>query len=392
MLRSKYSNVKFYCHNLGGYDIVFILSTLYTYNDRNPQDKYDITSLIRHDKILKVKISKARNSFTILDSYAMLPDKLINLGDNFGVPTIKSQFPYNFSTEDHLFYEGDLPSFDYYEGISLEIYNSRGVYFWSFKYETIKYLTNDLLSLYEVLTMANKQVFLDYNYNMTDAITISGLAVRLFLKDFYKDNIPNINKLSMYKDIKEAYYGGITEVYKPHGTNLYYYVVNSLYPYVTLQDMPGLNCTKVFFFEKYQNIDTLFGFFYCRIESPLDGYLGLLPKRTKQGLNFPLGKWEGWYFSEELKFAKSHGYKITVLKDYTFDRVSDVFSDYINKVYPIKSNATNKSQKTMAKSLLNNLLGIFGINLDKSVTELLSREAFEKIMLRHRIMSYKDIS
>ena len=97
----------------------------------------------------------------------------------------------------------------------------------------------------------------------------------------------------------------------------------------------------MFFFENTQDIDTLFGFFYCRIDTPLDGYLGLLPIRSKKGLNFPLGKWKGWYFSEELKFAKSHGYKIIVLKGYTFDRVSDVFSDYINKVYPIKSNTNN---------------------------------------------------
>lgn len=49
-------------------------------------------------------------------------------------------------------------------------------------------------------------MFLDYNIDMTKAITISGLAVRLFLKDFYKDNIPNISKASIYKDIRQAYY------------------------------------------------------------------------------------------------------------------------------------------------------------------------------------------
>lgn len=76
-------------------------------------------------------ITKGRNSFTVLDSYAMLPDKLIKLGDNFDVHTIKSVFPYKFATEDHLFYEGDMPTFDYYEGISLDVYNSMSVYFWS---------------------------------------------------------------------------------------------------------------------------------------------------------------------------------------------------------------------------------------------------------------------
>ena len=48
---------------------------------------------------------------------------------------------------------------------------------------------------------------------MVDNLTISGLAVRIFLKDFYNKNIPAINKPSIYRDLKQAYYGGITEVY-----------------------------------------------------------------------------------------------------------------------------------------------------------------------------------
>lgn len=67
---------------------------------------------------------------------------------------------------------------------------------------------------------ANKQVFNDYGVNLTDSVTISGLALRIFLKDFYKENIPSITKASMYNDIKQAYYGGITEVYKPYGYNI----------------------------------------------------------------------------------------------------------------------------------------------------------------------------
>ena len=51
----------------------------------------------------------------------------------------------------------------------------------------------------------------------------------------------------MYNDIKQAYYGGITEVYKPYGENFYYYDVNSLYPFASLNDMPGLSCRKITF-------------------------------------------------------------------------------------------------------------------------------------------------
>lgn len=142
--------------------------------------------------------------------------------------------------------------------------------------------------------------------------------------------------------------------------------------------MPGLDCTKLILFDYSQDITNLFGFFYCKIEAPSNAYLGLLAVRYKSGIIFPLDTWEGWYFSEELKFAKENGYKITVIKGYKFNRVKDVFTDYINRIYAIKANTINVTQKYIAKSLLNNLLGKFGIYLDKSITEIMSPEEFYK--------------
>ena len=61
--------------------------------------------------------------------------------------------------------------------------------------------------------------------------------------------------------------------------------------------MPGLSCTKLAFYYERNQIDYLFGFFYCIIEAPKYDYLGILPLRDR-GLIFPVGKWYGWYFSE----------------------------------------------------------------------------------------------
>ena len=55
---------------------------------------------------------------------------------------------------------------------------------------------------------------------MTKTITISSLAVWIFMKHYYNNNIPAINKSNIYREIKQGYYGGITEVYKPFGDNL----------------------------------------------------------------------------------------------------------------------------------------------------------------------------
>lgn len=134
-----------------------------------------------------------------------------------------------------------------------------------------------------------------------ESITISGLAIKIYLSKYYNNNnIPRINKPSVYRDIKQAYYGDITEVYKPYGEDLYYYDVNSLYPFAWLNDMPGLICDKLTFYNDNVDISDLFGFFYCKIQVAEDLYLGLLPVRINLGIEFPLCKWQGWYISENL--------------------------------------------------------------------------------------------
>jgi hypothetical protein len=67
----------------------------------------------------------------------------------------------------------------------------------------------------------------------------------------------------MFNDIYQGYFGGITEVYKPHGKNLYYYDVNYLYPAAALNPMPGSNCVFIHNLYDY-NSDELFGFFLLK--------------------------------------------------------------------------------------------------------------------------------
>ena len=86
LLRPKYKGITFYCHNLGGFDSVFILSTLYNYNDNN-ENKFNISCILRNDKIIKISIKKDKNILIILDSYAMLPSSLSKLGKDYNVDT-----------------------------------------------------------------------------------------------------------------------------------------------------------------------------------------------------------------------------------------------------------------------------------------------------------------
>jgi hypothetical protein len=73
-----------------------------------------------------------------------------------------------------------------------------------------------------------------YNVDILDKMTLSSLAMSIFRMRYYDSNafpihIPNHNEDTL---IRKGYYGGHVDTYIPYGENIYYYDVNSLYPYV----------------------------------------------------------------------------------------------------------------------------------------------------------------
>jgi DNA polymerase type B, organellar and viral len=140
----------------------------------------------------------------------------------------------------------------------------------------------------------SSKIYIEFNAQLTDALTISRLALNIYLNKYLKDHqIPIISKYDMFKFIQLGYYGGITEVYKPYGENLIYIDVNSLYPHAALNPMPGHESQYLESLdEKGLDLENIFGFFYAKIKTN-DKYLGLLPVKSKTGLILPIGEFEG---------------------------------------------------------------------------------------------------
>lgn len=118
MFRNKYKGTTFYCHNFGGYDIIFILKILVDYNSRAGDDpKFEFSFVFRKNSVLKVSIKRfntitgRKDTINICDSYPILSLSLAQLCEEFNVSTIKGIFPYDFATETSLFYIGKTPSF-----------------------------------------------------------------------------------------------------------------------------------------------------------------------------------------------------------------------------------------------------------------------------------------
>lgn len=132
MFLYKYEDFTFYCHNLGGYDSVFLISAIYNlnldYKDNNNFSPYHLDIICRKDRLLKLTISKKVNKkvkkVKILDSFAMLPESLKSLGKKFDVGIKKGDFPHAFSEKRYLFYVGDTPPISKYNNLSPEVYST----------------------------------------------------------------------------------------------------------------------------------------------------------------------------------------------------------------------------------------------------------------------------
>jgi hypothetical protein len=425
MLKEKYNGYTFYVHNLGNYDIYFILPVLYKYSELYP-DTYRIQPILRDDDVISISISTMKQAdssnnlagsrknitITISDSYTLLQSSLEDLCETFNPEVKKSYFPYKFVNQNTLFYVGDKPNIKYYlkadkskfdleanrdisikeSTINTNVYNSIPTDNWSMEEQTIIYLEKDLLSLYSVIEGFRDVIYIKYHTHITKSLTISSLSLDIFLRRYYSNNIPLIKQKSIYNNIKKSYYGGITEVYKPYGKDLFHYDVNSLYPHASLNPMPGLNCTFTDNINKnIMDLSDIFGFFYCKVTTN-NQYLGLLPYRENDGLILPQGVFGGWYFSEEVKFASQHGYTIEVIEGYQFDRTTDIFTKYIKELYEVKSTTTDKVRKSLAKSMLNNLLGRFGLDINKFETRVVSKEEFEYILQTRNVRSVKNVN
>jgi len=165
--------------------------------------------------------------------------------------------------------------------------------------------------------------------------------------------------------IQKSYYQGHCEIYSIRHEKGYYYDCNSLYPFIMSEkEMPVGMPSKW----RGQSLTSCFGFLHAKIEIYPD-YLKerslnpILPyklsngnshlfydqqkKRSLEDHNFsqlhdpldftiyPLGRFSGWYFSEELKYAANCGYKIEIDDGYLYNK-EKIFADFINEFYKLK--------------------------------------------------------
>lgn len=442
-LLEKNNKAKVYIHNLSKFDYLFIANIIFEHFDFNIKPRADKIISITLNKKINTSKEKIR-SITIYDSLSLLPSSLRYLAIKFKVNVLKGFFPYDFVDKTKLNYIGEIPEYSYYNinkefKMKIEDYDnikSNYINNWNLKDETINYLIDDLKSLYEVIKKFSTDIYKIGKFSIRKCPTISSVGFKEFitnhlifkLKQFlkissnkndlkttnsypfkhriddyiWKDGLYDkkylfplpIIKGAAYKNMRKAYFGGVVDVFCKYGAHLFHYDVNSLYPAVMLNPMPG----GQILFSTDHNLNNYFGIVFVTvntIEFENSNYKNYpcLPIKIDGRMYNTLGKWTGWYFSEEVKFAQQMGYKIDVHYGYKFDKIEGIFNNYVKTFYDIKEgfNKDSSIDRMTAKFLLNALSGRFGLKPTTDYIDIVDTKNKESIEKKFNIIKQYEI-
>jgi len=159
----------------------------------------------------------------------------------------------------------------------------------------------------------------------------TNVVIRYSHEDQEEEYHPYLEEASKLMSVRDAFYGGRTEVFASYCNSLLYgedyeifhYDVCSLYPFVCSQKELPVGPHEVIFSVDidYSRLtptheDRYFGFVRCKVTPPKDDFLGILPARTK-GMNdndiklmYDLHPKIGCWHTEFIYLAMKHGYII----------------------------------------------------------------------------------
>ena len=197
-----------FTHNLGGFDGVFLQKFVSRYFDNS-----NVDIIIDDSKsIISITVKINGKTLVFLDSLRIFPVSLDNLCKVFNVP-------------------GKI------EGYKKEWNNASILDNKELLNELIVYAKQDSQSLYEALKAAQDLYISKYKVDITSIVSMPSLANKIFRLNFLDKNIPIITGFNdMF--IRNSYYGGADDIYKAYAKDVYYYDVNSLYPWAMCQPMP----------------------------------------------------------------------------------------------------------------------------------------------------------
>jgi len=348
-----------YAHNGANFDFYYLIWNL--------PDSYNIDEkTLNSGKLTSLTISNGKKKIQFKDSYQLLSENLRSLSKKFEKIN-KGYFPYKYLTKDNLNYIGPKPSIEYFSDINLEEYNKIPNKY-NIKKECIKYLEIDCKTLYHIIQAFQDEIYLRSKMDITKYSSISLLsnAIWRYMDSSLLGDVKSIPaNSSLIYIFRMAFFGGINDykLYQSYDHNVIL-DVNSMYPYAMSKKLPVGNPT----FKTEKNIENYYGIIYVKVNTNNINSIGLAPVRVENKIIYPNGKFEGWYWSEEVKSWIQHGYTVDVMCGFHFPDSRHIFTNFINTFYKLKSEGAGYIKLT-AKLILNSAFGILGLrsynSLDK---------------------------
>ena len=224
-----------------------------------------------------------------------------------------------------------------------------------------------------VVEFVKKVKFIYASFSIKMRSTYASNAKALWQTTFLKEK--QYVRDDLDETFRDAYYGGRCEVFtsRLEKTTLYYYDINSMYPYVMLMDMPDpatfkeIHNYKTSYFPKV--LERYEGMAEITVKVPETLNIPVLPFRMNNKLLFPAGTFRSSYCFPEIRLALKKGYKIIKIhKIIVGNRMKSPFTGYVKFFSAIKVKASKKNEKgkhndpvmrEFAKRMLNSLYGKF---------------------------------
>lgn len=349
----------FFFHNLNKFDSYFILNTL------SNTEEFDINIISRNNQIYKIvifnKITKLRLEFR--DSLLYLPISLDELSRIFCIKYKKLSF-----NQDNNLINNYIVDVKFQEDLK-------------------NYCLFDSLALQEGFESYLKYIRTSLKIEPLDSLSLPGISLRYFRSTFYDDINCPIERLSSNKDnfIRKSYRGGMVELFKPHLIDGFHYDVNSLYPYIMKSFHMPIGVGQ---WVDISDIDNFFGFVKVEVTSPEYDHKPFLNYYDdKLGLIAPLGTWVEVYFSEEIKYALTLGYKFKYLKGLSYSK-GIIFDKFVDSLYGLRLMHPKKSPlNTITKLLLNSLYGRFGMKTEMIKSRIIDNQDIKKYVSSYDIIN-----
>lgn len=285
-LREFYPGLKVYAHFASRYDNKILLASLCKHGEAASLEA----------GLVRLKWKDPDISFE--DSYPILPMSLKKLTKTFKV-TEKGSWDHKVQLQPWELGK-DLPTFKHY-------------------------LKVDCLSLSQAIYKLCEM--LGYNFKVMPSISLPTTSVKAFNKGFY--SVDKINDNEPFEDfIREATYGGRNEVYKRYGQRINQYDVRSMY--VSCYDTP-IPVGRMSWIRGNIDRGTLAE---AKVQVPKDFTIGPLPLRIYGRLTFPVGEFQSWWDTRELREAAEQGADVTILRQLECEELPILkeFGEYVSKL------------------------------------------------------------